>query len=144
MEQQRYTLKDINFIAEENYTDINSKIVGFQIENNMVLSMDIADRLSGIINKMLADYYADTCKRLEPSDFHVTMSIEMNTSTNKVIVNTYIFDSADMVLHTEIDVETLRDYGRMKKYFFDMLACITLDRIRQLQKAAGLKSGYVI
>ena len=87
MEQQRYTLKDINFVAEENYTDINSKIVGFQIDNNMVLSMDIADRLSGIINKMLADYYADTCKRLEPSDFHVTMSIEMNTSTNKVIIN---------------------------------------------------------
>ena len=54
MEQQRYTLKDINFVAEENYTDINSKIVGFQIENNMVLSMDIADRLSVIINKMLA------------------------------------------------------------------------------------------
>ena len=42
-----------------------------------------------------------------------------------------------MILHTEIDVETLRDYGRMKKYFFDMLACITLDRIRELQKAAG-------
>ncbi|WP_440587061.1 hypothetical protein [Wujia sp.] len=144
MEQQRYTLKDINFVAEANYTDINSKIVGFQIENNMVLSMDIADRLSVIINKMLADYYAETCKRLEPSDFHVTMSIEMNTSTNKVIINTYIFDSADMILHTEIDVETLRDYGRMKKCFFDMLACITLDRIRELQKAAGLKSGYVI
>ena len=147
MEQQRYTLKDINFVAEENYTDINSKIVGFQIDNNMVLSMDIADRLSGIINKMLADYYIDlssSCLALEPSDFHVTMSIEMNTSTNKVIINTYIFDSADMVLHTEIDVETLRDYGRMKKYFFDMLACITLDRIRELQKAAGLKSGYVI
>ena len=36
MEQQRYTLKDINFVAEKNYTDINSKIVGFQIENNMV------------------------------------------------------------------------------------------------------------
>lgn len=110
----------------------------------MVLSMDIADRLSVIINKMLADYYTETCKRLEPSDFHVTMSIEMNTSTNKVFINTYIFDSADMILHTEIDVETLRDYGRMKKYFFDMLACITLDRIRELQKAAGLKSGYVI
>lgn len=117
MEQQRYTLKDINFVAEENYTDINSKIVGFQIENNMVLSMDIADRLSVIINKMLVDHYAETCKQLEPSDFHVTMSIEMNTSTNKVIINTYIFDSADMILHTEIDVETLRDYGRMKKYF---------------------------
>lgn len=117
MEQQRYTLKDINFVAEANYTDINSKIVGFQIENNMVLSMDIADGLSVIINKMLADYYAETCKRLEPSDFHVTMSIEMNTSTNKVIINTYIFDSADMILHTEIDVETLRDYGRTKSIF---------------------------
>ena len=48
----------------------------------------------------------------------------------------------DLNLHTEIDTDTLHDYKRTKKYFFNELGCIVLSRIGQLQKAAGVKSVF--
>ena len=84
---------------------------------------------------MLAEHFAETQQVLYPSDFEVSMGMEMDTRTNKVIISTYIVDTDDLNLHTEIDTDTLHDYKRTKKYFFNVLS-----RIGQLQKAAGMKS----
>lgn len=92
-----------------------------------------------IFNDMLANNFDATQKKLVPSDFEVSISIEMNTNTNKVLVSTYIFNADNLNLHTEIDTETLHDYGRMKKFFFNTLSYIVLNRIEQLQKAVGIK-----
>lgn len=88
---------------------------------------------------MLAEHFAETQQVLYPSDFEVSISIEMDTRTNKVIISTYIFNADDLNLHTEIDTDTLHDYRRIKKYFFTELGCIVLGRIEQLQKAANVK-----
>ena len=58
----------------------------------------------------------------------------MDTRTNKVIISTYIVDADDLNLHTEIDTDTLHDYGRTKKYFFNELGCIVLSRIGQYKR----------
>lgn len=67
--------------------------------------------------------------------------MEMDTRTNKVIISTYIVNADDLNLHTEIDTDTLHDYGRTKKYFFTELGCIVLNRIGQLQRQLMLKAG---
>ena len=43
--------------------------------------------------------------------------MEMDTRTNKVIISTYIVNADDLNLHTEIDIDTLHDYGRTKEIF---------------------------
>ena len=88
---------------------------------------------------MLAEHFVETQQVLYPSDFEVSISMEMDTRTNKVIISTYIVNADDLNLHTEIDTGTLHDYGRTKKYFFNELGCIVLNRIGQLQKAANVK-----
>ena len=125
--------------VDKNYTDINDTIVGFLFDRDIIVPFGIQRRLEDIINNMLAEHFAETQQVLYPSDFEVSISMEMDTRINKVIISTYIVNADDLNLHTEIDTDTLHDYGRTKKYFFTELGRIVLDRIGQLQKAANVK-----
>ena len=139
MEQPKYRFEDLHLQSDKNYTDINDTIVGFLFDRDIIVPSDIQIRLEDIINNMLAEHFAETQQVLYPSDFEASISMEMDTRTNKVIISTYIVNADDLNLHTEIDTDTLHDYGRTKKYFFNELGCIVLNRIGQLQKAANVK-----
>lgn len=139
MMQPKYRFEDLHLQSDKNYTDINDTIVGFLIDKDIVIPYDVKYRLEEIVNNMLAEHFVERQQVLYPSDFEVSMSMEMNTENNKVIISTYIFNADDLNLHTEIDTDTLHDYKRTK-YFFNELGCIVLSRIGQLQKAAGMKS----
>ena len=141
MEQSKYRFADLHLQSDKNYTDINDTIVGFLFDRDIIVPSDIQIRLEDIINNMLAEHFAETRQVLYPYDFEV--SISMDTRTNKVIISTYIVNADDLNLHTEIDTDTLHDYGRTKKYFFTELGCIVLNRIGQLQKAANVKGWLV-
>ena len=142
MEQPKYRFEDLHLQSDKSYTDINDTIVGFLFDRDIIVPSDIQIRLEDIINNMLAEHFAETQQVLYPYDFEVSMGMEMDTRTNKVIISTYIVDADDLNLHTEIDTDTLHDYKRTKKYFFNELGCIVLSRIGQLQKAAGIKSVF--
>lgn len=144
MMQPKYRFEDLHLQSDKNYTDINDTIVGFLIDRDIVVPYDVKHKLEEIVNNMLTEYFAETQQVLYPLDFEVSMSLEMNTETNKVIISTYIFNADDLNLHTEIDTDTLHDYKRTKKYFFDTLGCIMLMKIGELQKAAGMKSLYAM
>ena len=139
MEQLKYRFEDLHLQSDKNYTDINDTIVGFLFDRDIIIPFDIQRRLEDITNNMLAEHFAETQQVLYPSDFETSISLEMDTRTNKVIISTYIVNADDLNLHTEIDTDTLHDYGRTKKYFFNELGCIVLNRIGQLQKAANVK-----
>lgn len=136
MMQPKYRFEDLHLQSDKNYTDINDTIVGFLIDKDIVIPYDVKYRLEEIVNNMLAEHFVERQQVLYPSDFEVSMSMEMNTENNKVIISTYIFNADDLNLHTEIDTDTLHDYGRMKKYFFNEFGCIVFTKIGQLQKAA--------
>lgn len=140
MEQPKYRFEDLHLQSDKYYTDINDTIVGFLFDKDIIVPFDIQRRLEDIINNMLAEHFVETQQVLYPSDFEVSISMEMDTRTNKVIISTYIVNADDLNLHTEIDTDTLHDYGSAKKYFFNELGCIVLNRIGQLQKAANVKS----
>ncbi len=139
MEQPKYRFEDLHLQSDKNYTDINDTIVGFLFDKDIIVPFDIQRKLEDIINNILGEHFAETQQVLYPSDFEVSISMEMDTRTNKVIISTYIVNADDLNLHTEIDTDTLHDYGRTKKYFFNELGCIVLNRIGQLQKAANVK-----
>lgn len=136
MEQPRYTLQEMNFQSDKNYTDLKDQIVGFIIDKDITIPTDIAEQLSNTINNMLADHYKKTHEVLSPADFEVSMSIEMNDNTNKISINTYILNDESLIVHTKVDISALHDDGKMKEFFFNTLTCIVLDRIKQLQNAA--------
>ena len=144
MMQPKYRFEDLHLQSDKNYTDINDTIVGFLIDKDIVIPYDVKYRLEEIVNNMLAEHFAETQQVLYPSDFEVSMGMEMDTRTNKVIISTYIVNADDLNLHTEIDTDTLHDYGRMKKYFFNEFGCIVFTKIGQLQKAANVNGLYVI
>lgn len=144
MEQPKYRFEDLHLQSDKNYTDINDTIVGFLFDRDIIVPSDVKYRLERIVNNMLAEHFTKTQQVLYPSDFEVSMSMEMNTENNKVIISTYIFNADDLSLHTEIDTDTLHDYGRMKKYFFNELGCIVFTRIGQLQEAANVKGLYAM
>lgn len=139
MEQPKYRFEDLHLQSDKNYTDINDTIVGFLFDKDIIVPFDIQRKLEDIINNILGEHFAEIQQVLYPSDFEVSISMEMDTRTNKVIISTYIVNADDLNLHTEIDTDTLHDYGRTKKYFFNELGCIVLNRIGQLQKAANVK-----
>lgn len=144
MMQPKYRFEDLHLQSGKNYTDINDTIVGFLIDKDIIIPYDIKHKLEEIVNNMLEKHFAERQQVLYPSDFEVSMSIEMNTGTGKIGISTYIFNADVLHLHTEIDTDTLHDYGRIKKYFFNELGCIMLMKIGKLQKAAGMKSLYAI
>lgn len=139
MEQPKYRFEDLHLQSDKDYTDINDTVVGFLIDKDVIVPFNIQRTLEDIVNNMLAGHFVETQQVLYLSDFKVSMSMEMNTRTNKIVISTYIFDADNLNLHTEIDTDTLHDYRSIKKYFFNELGCIVLGRISQLQKAAGIK-----
>ena len=136
MEQPKYRFEDLHLQSDKDYTDINDTVVGFLIDKDVIVPFNIQRTLEDIVNNMLAGHFVETQQVLYLSDFKVSMSMEMNTRTNKIVISTYIFDADNLNLHTEIDTDTLHDYRSIKKYFFNELGCIVLGRISQLQKAA--------
>lgn len=144
MEQPKYRFEDLHLQSDKNYTDINDTVVGFLIDKDVIVPFNIQRRLEDIVNNMLAGHFVETQQVLYLSDFKVSMSMEMNTRTNKIVISTYIFDADNLNLHTEIDTDTLHDYRSIKKYFFTELGCIVLGRISQLQKAAGIKGLFAL
>ena len=144
MEQPKYRFEDLHLQSDKNYTDINDTVVGFLIDKDVIVPFNIQRRLEDIVNNMLAGNFVETQQVLYLSDFKVSMSMEMNTQTNKIVISTYIFDEDNLNLHTEIDTDTLHDYRSIKKYFFNELGCIVLGRVSQLQKAAGIKGLFAL
>ena len=143
MEQPKYRFEDLHLQSDKDYTDINDTVVGFLIDKDVIVPFNIQRTLEDIVNNMLAGHFVETQQVLYLSDFKVSMSMEMNTRTNKIVISTYIFDADNLNLHTEIDTDTLHDYRSIKKYFFNELGCIVLGRISQLQKAAGIKLSLI-
>lgn len=144
MKQPKYRFEDLHFESDRSYTDINEVIVGFLIDNDLVIDCDNKEKLTEIVNNMLAEHYEKTQHVLYPSDFEISMSVEMNTRTNRIIINTYIYNANNLHLHTSIDIDTLNDSGKMQKYFFSTLSSIVFEKIRELQKAAGVKSKVAV
>ena len=144
MEQPKYRYEDLHFEGDRNYTDINEVIVGFLIDKDLVIDCDNKEKLTEIVNNMLAEHYEKTQQVLYPSDFEISMSVEMDTRTNKIIINTYIYNANDLNLHTTIDIDTLNDSGKMQKYFFNTLSSIVFGKIRELQKMAGITSKVAV
>ena len=144
MEQPKYRFEDLHLQSDKGYTDLNETVVGFLFDKDIIVPSDVKYRLEGIVNNMLAKHFTETQQVLYPSDFEVSIGMEMNTETNKIIISIYIVDADDLGLHTEIDTDTLHDYGRTKKYFFNELGRIVFTRIGQLQKAANVKGLYAI
>ena len=91
MEQPKYRFEDLHLQSDKNYTDINDTIVGFLFDRDIIVPFDIQRKLEDIINNMLAEHFAETQQVLYPSDFEISISMEMDTRTNKVIwiVNTF-------------------------------------------------------
>ena len=144
MKQPKYRFEDLHFESDRSYTDINEVIVGFLIDNDLVIDCDNKEKLTEIVNNMLAEHYEKTQHVLYPSDFEISMSVEMNTRTNRIIINTYIYNANNLHLYTSIDIDTLNDSGKMQKYFFSTLSSIVFEKIRELQKAAGVKSKVAV
>lgn len=144
MKQPKYRFEDLHFESDRSYTDINEVIVGFLIDNDLVIDCDNKEKLTEIVNNMLAEHYEKTQHVLYPSDFEISMSVEMNTRTNRIIINTYIYNANNLHLHTTIDIDTLNDSGKMQKYFFNTLSSIVFEKIRELQKAAGVTSKVAV
>ena len=126
MEQPKYRFEDLHLQSDKDYTDINDTVVGFLIDKDVIVPFNIQRTLEDIVNNMLAGHFVETQQVLYLSDFKVSMSMEMNTRTNKIVISTYIFDADNLNLHTEIDTDTLDDYRSIKKYFFTELGCIVL------------------
>ncbi len=144
MEQPKYRYEDLRFEGDRSYTDINEVIVGFLIDKDLVIDCDNKEKLTEIVNNMLAEHYEKTQQVLYPSDFEISMSVEMDTRTNRIIINTYIYNANDLNLHTTIDIDTLNDSGKMQKNFFNTLSSIVFEKIRELQKVAGVTSKVAV
>ena len=144
MEQPKYRYADLRFEGDRSYTDINEVIVGFLIDKGLVIDCNNKEKLTEIVNNMLAEHYEKTGQVLYPSDFEISMSVEMDTRTNRIIINTYIYNANDLNLHTTIDIDTLNDSGKMQKYFFNTLSSNGFEKIRELQKAAGVTSKVAV
>lgn len=86
--QPKYRFEDLHLQSDKNYTDINDTIVGFLIDKDIVIPYDVKYRLEEIVNNMLAEHFVERQQVLYPSDFEVSMSMEMNTENNKVIIST--------------------------------------------------------
>lgn len=131
MEQPKYRFEDLHLQSDKDYTDINDTVVGFLIDKDVIVPFNIQRTLEDIVNNMLAGHFVETQQVLYLSDFKVSMSMEMNTRTNKIVISTYIFDADNLNLHTEIDTDTLHDYRSIKKVSFssrislEIVACVT-------------------
>lgn len=91
MEQPKYRLEDLNLKSDKEYLDIKEQLIGFLIDKDIDVPFSIKKNLEKIINNMLAENFLKTQQVLYPKDFEVCISVEVDTKTNVMMVNTYIY-----------------------------------------------------
>lgn len=135
MTQPKYRLEDLNLKSDKEYLDIKEQLIGFLIDKDIDVPFSIKRNLEKIINNMLSENFFKTQQVLYPKDFEVCISVEVNTKTNVMMVNTYIYDDQDLGLHTSTNVNVLQRYDSIKHFFFDTLIWIESMRIANLRAA---------
>lgn len=135
MEQPKYRLEDLNLKSDKKYLDIKEQLIGFLIDKDIDVPFSIKRNLEKIINNMLSENFFKTQQVLYPKDFEVCISVEVDTKTNVMMVNTYIYDDQDLGLHTSTNANVLQGYDSIKHFFFDTLIWIESMRIANLRAA---------
>lgn len=133
MEQPKYRLEDLNLKSDKEYLDIKEQLIGFLIDKDIEVPFSIKRNLEKIINNMLSEIFFKTQQVLYPKDFEVCISVEVDTKTNVMMVNTYIYDDQDLGLHTSTNANVLQGYDSIKHFFFDTLIWIESMRIANLR-----------
>ena len=138
MEQPKYRLNDLKLQSDIEYTDMKERVVGIVIDNRFIdVPFNIQRTLESIINNMLTDNFSKTQQVLYPKDFEVCISVEVDTETNVMIIDTYIIDNNNFGLHTRTNANILQTYNSIKHFFFDTLTWIESMRIASLQAKIG-------
>lgn len=135
MEQPKYRFEDLHLQNDKEYLDIKEQLIGFLIDKDIDVPFSIKKNLEKIINNMLAENFLKTQQVLYPKDFEVCISVEVDTKTNVMMVNTYIYDDQDLGLHTSTNANVLQGYDSIKHFFFDTLIWIESMRIANLRAA---------
>lgn len=135
MEQPKYRFEDLHLQSDKEYLDIKEQLIGFLIDKDIDVLFSIKKNLEKIINNMLAENFLKTQQVLYPKDFEVRISVEVDTKTNVMMVNTYIYDDQDLGLHTSTNANVLQGYDSIKHFFFDTLIWIESMRIANLRAA---------
>lgn len=91
MEQPKYRLEDLNLKSDKEYLDIKEQLIGFLIDKDIEVPFSIKRNLEKIINNMLSENFFKTQQVLYPKDFEACISVEVDTKTNVMMVNTYIY-----------------------------------------------------
>lgn len=133
MTQPKYRLEDLNLKSDKEYLDIKEQLIGFLIDKDIEIPFSIKRILEKIINNMLSENFFKTQQVLYPKDFEVCISVEVDTKTNVMMVNTYIYDDQDLGLHTSTNANVLQGYDSIKHFFFDTLIWIESMRIANLR-----------
>jgi len=133
MTQPKYRLEDLNLKSDKEYLDIKEQLIGFLIDKDIEVPFSIKRNLEKIINNMLSEIFFKTQQVLYPKDFEVCISVEVDTKTNVMMVNTYIYDDQDLGLHTSTNANVLQGYDSIKHFFFDTLIWIESMRIANLR-----------
>lgn len=133
MTQPKYRLEDLNLKSDKEYLDIKEQLIGFLIDKDIKVPFSIKRNLEKIINNMLSENFYKTQQVLYPKDFEVCISVEADTKTNVMMVNTYIYDDQDLGLHTSTNANVLQGYDSIKHFFFDTLIWIESMRIANLR-----------
>lgn len=135
MTQPKYRLEDLNLKSDKEYLDIKEQLIGFLIDKDIKVPFSIKRNLEKIINNMLSENFFKTQQVLYPKDFEACISVEVDTKTNVMMVNTYIYDDQDLGLHTSTNANVLQGYDSIKHFFFDTLIWIESMRIANLRAA---------
>lgn len=135
MEQPKYRFEDLHLQSDKEYLDIKEQLIGFLIDKDIDVPFSIKKNLEKIINNMLDENFLKTQQVLYPKDFEVCISVEVDTKTNVMMVNTYIYDDQDLGLHTSTNANVLQGYDSIKHFFFDTLIWIESMRIANLRAA---------
>lgn len=135
MTQPKYRLEDLNLKSDKEYLDIKEQLIGFLIDKDIEIPFSIKRNLEKIINNMLSENFFKTQQVLYPKDFEACISVEVDTKTNVMMVNTYIYDDQDLGLHTSTNANAnvLQGYDSIKHFFFDTLIWIESMRIANLR-----------
>lgn len=91
MTQPKYRLEDLNLKSDKEYLDIKEQLIGFLIDKDIEIPFSIKRNLEKIINNMLSENFFKTQQVLFPKDFEACISVEVDTKTNVMMVNTYIY-----------------------------------------------------
>lgn len=97
MTQPKYRLKDLNLKSDKEYLDIKEQLIGFLIDKDIEVPFSIKRNLEKIINNMLSENFLKTQQVLYPKDFEACISVEVDTKTNVMMVNTCLIVIQDSI-----------------------------------------------